>query len=466
MQESDKCWLWGVTGVAAIVRFPALFANHFHADEALFASYARLIAVWRDPLLQTPAVDKPPLLFYSQAIFYPLFGPVEWAARLPDFIASLLLVPLVGLWAWQVYKAGKTAVFAAALIALLPLPIQFSATAFTDPLLTFFLVASLAAMRSKGPIPGFLFGLSVMTKYQAWLFLPLLVGLGWQSGWRGRDWGRWLVGFLPAMALLLLWEVARTGGVALWSTQLANFGGIRLIWSWELWPRARVWFTLWGQAAGANWLGGLLLILLVLAGIRAWRRRDQQALTTRFLLLFGLGYWLLHWLLAVPVWDRYLLPLFPILALITGYLFSFLIPHSSFLILLLLLPGAWEARNGRFPIGGYSGADQGAAVVAQSLNNAPYGTVLYDHWYSWQWRYHLFDKRVYVSWFPDPDALVEELAAFGRDGNPHYLALPHSAAARPVKRAVTQAGFRLRPVPLAAPAAIDLYEVVSTGDAR
>ena len=34
--------------------------------------------------------------FYSQALFYPLFGPVEWAARLPALLASLLLIPLAG----------------------------------------------------------------------------------------------------------------------------------------------------------------------------------------------------------------------------------------------------------------------------------------------------------------------------------------------------------------------------------
>ncbi|RMG96345.1 MAG: glycosyltransferase, partial [Chloroflexi bacterium] len=81
-----RWWQWallGVVWITAVFRFRALFANTFHADEALFASWARLIAVWRDPLLVTQAVDKPPLLFYLQAVFYPLFGPVMWAARLP-----------------------------------------------------------------------------------------------------------------------------------------------------------------------------------------------------------------------------------------------------------------------------------------------------------------------------------------------------------------------------------------------
>ena len=94
MARSWRFWLLLSCWLGAVLRFRGLFANTFHADEALFATWARLIAVWRDPLLLTQAVDKPPLLFYLQALFYPLFGPVEFAARLPSWIASLLLIPL------------------------------------------------------------------------------------------------------------------------------------------------------------------------------------------------------------------------------------------------------------------------------------------------------------------------------------------------------------------------------------
>ncbi len=467
--------MWGVTGLAAFLRFPALFANSFHADEALFASFARLIAVWRDPLLQMQPVDKPPLLFYLQALFYPLMGPVEWAARLPNFIASLLLVPLVGLWAWRLFADEKTAVSAALLIALAPLTIQFSATAFTDPLLTTLLVASMASISRKPqsafhiPYAAIFFGLAVATKYQAWLFLPLLIGLGWLHGWRWGAWQRWLAGFAPIMAALLLWEWARTGSWHLLSTQVANFGGIRLSWSWELWSRAQNWAGLWSDALGAAWIAAVMLVLLLWASLRARSGRDRKALTIQFLLLFALGYMLLHWLLAVPVWDRYLLPLFPIVASIVAYSLSSRIPSdrwsaSAFLVFLLLLPGGWGARNGRFPIGGQTNADQEAAVVAQALADAPYGAVLYDHWYSWQWRYQFIDKRIFVSWFPHADALVEELLVFGADGNPHYLVLPDTAVAQPIKRQVTQVGFSLHPVPLAAPSPMNLYEIVKTGE--
>ncbi len=461
MTDVGKGWIYGAMGLAALFRIHALFANTFHADEALFASFARLIAVWRDPLLRLQPVDKPPLLFYLQALFFPLFGPVEWAARLPNLMASLLLIPLVGVWAWRLFGDEKTAVFSSFFVALIPLNIQFSATAFTDPLLIFWLAASLAAAscKSKSTYSAIFLGLAVGTKHQAWLFLPLLIGLGWHSGWRGRDWRRWLAAFVMAVVSVLLWDWARTGEVRLWQTQLANFGGLRPVWSWELWPRARDWAVLWGQALGSAWWGGLLAVVLLWSAFVAWRSRDRQSWPIRLILLFILGYALLHWLLAIPVWDRYLLPLLPLIALVVGRQLSSRVPIAAFL-LLLLLPGAWMARNGRFPIGGQPGADQGAAIVAEALAEAPYGTVLYDHWYSWQWRYHLFDKRVYVSWFPHPDALAAEIVAFGDDGNPHYLALPRTAVSRPIERAVAQAGFHLKPVPLAAPTEVILYEIV------
>ena len=69
MNRSEHWWLAGWSGLALFFRLPGLFANRFHADEALFASFARTIAVWRDPLLQMQPIDKPPLLFYAPALF-------------------------------------------------------------------------------------------------------------------------------------------------------------------------------------------------------------------------------------------------------------------------------------------------------------------------------------------------------------------------------------------------------------
>ena len=308
---------------------------------------------------------------------------------------------------------------------------------------------------------------------------------------------------MPVVLLVGLWEFARTGTFTLWSRQIDNFGGLRLIWSWELWPR----FVSWWELAGTIWGGGITAVLLLVVGCWLlvagwnWKNRtlinaDERRLEKKYqrssaksasnssfsldwlLVCFVLGYFLLHWFLAVPVWDRYLLPLVPILAVLVARSFvwlaeifnaeaqrrgeknSALLRLCVYLLIGVLLVQGWGGRNGRFSIGGQLNADQGAAVVAEWLDDASYGTVLYDHWYSWQWHYHLFDKRVFVHWFPYPDALAEDLTAFGRDGNQRFLVVPDADVALPVYRAVQSAGFQLETVPLSQDSGMILFRIV------
>ncbi|MFN2138119.1 MAG: ArnT family glycosyltransferase [Candidatus Promineifilaceae bacterium] len=462
MPRSGRVLLLLLILLAAALRFPALFSNHFHADEALFAAWARLIAIWRDPLLLAQNVDKPPLLFYLQALAYPLFGPVEWAARLPNLAASLLTIPLTAVLAWRFYHHTFTSLMAALIVVSSPLAIQFSATAFTDPLLTAWLMAALLwlALPARPLWAGLFFGLAVLTKYQAWIFLPLALALAWLYDWQKWQWRRALLGFVPPLALFLLWQFLRSGRLDLWGEQLTNFGGLRLTWSFELLPRLASWSTLWSLSLGS----ALLPVLFLVATLALWWQSrgdpDRHSLVDRLLILFVLSYFGLHWLLAVPVWDRYLLPLLPLVALVIARGAALLmerlpvsgrwalLPAALLLILMLLVqaPTALEARAAGLPLGGSPDADQGAWQVAEYLDQAPYGTVLYDHWYSWHWRYSFIDKGVYISWFPHPQALIKDLAVFGRDPGERFLVLPAGDQARPVLRAVAGAGFSATPV--------------------
>jgi hypothetical protein len=151
---------------------------------------------------------------------------------------------------------------------------------------------------------------------------------------------------------------------------------------------------------------------LVIQTYQVCRRPDRSPQADRIILIFILGYGLFHWLFAIPVWDRYLLPLLPLLAILLARAcdelreqWPLVAPILQFrgnlvFLALVLVSASWAARNGRTSLGSSPKSDQGAAAIATTLADAPYGTVLYDHWFSWQWRYHLFDKRVFVSWFP------------------------------------------------------------------
>ena len=390
MNRFPKFPLLLITGLTAVLRAPGLFANSFQADEALFATWAREIAIWRDPLLAMQPVDKPPLLFYLQALFYPLFGPVEFAARWPNWIASLLLVPLTGVLVWKLYRRAETAVLASALVALFPLTIQFSATAFTDPLLTFWLIVGFTAVSFQKPgWSGILFGLALLTKYQAILFLPLLLGFGWILDWRLARWTRWLAGLPPPLAALFVWEFARSGRFLLWQNQIGNFGGVRLSYSWELWPRFLAWMDLWQTAVSP-------LIFFLLIPAMGWfviqtcqvssiatnlnsNRPDRSPQIDCLILIFILGYGLFHWLFAIPVWDRYLLPVLPLLAILLARTYDELrvklplaAPVPQFrgalvLLALVLVSASWAARNGRTQLGSSPQSDQGAAEIAAVL---------------------------------------------------------------------------------------------------
>ena len=68
-----------------------------------------------------------------------------------------------------------------------------------------------------------------------------------------------------------------------------------------------------------------------------------------------------------------------------------------------------------------------------------------------------------MNWFPHPQALVEDLAVFGRDDNPRYLILPTGDVALPVRRAIETADFNLQPIATDDLNRMTLYAIVGEG---
>src|SRR5438105_8786052 len=70
--------------LAAVIRLALISGFRFHPDEALYATWARLVATGQDVWLATRVVDKPPLFIYTLAALFSTLGASEEIARLPN----------------------------------------------------------------------------------------------------------------------------------------------------------------------------------------------------------------------------------------------------------------------------------------------------------------------------------------------------------------------------------------------
>jgi hypothetical protein len=182
-------------------------------------------------------------------------------------------------------------------------------------------------------------------------------------------------------------------------------------------------------------------------------------------------YGVLHLVLAFPVWDRYLLPLVVVAAILTsrgarvaaGWVENatsrwrldgrvrtcarHLAPSRTAILVvagiaaLLATFTFWPALADS-PVGGDLGASTGIDLVAGYVADRPDGTVLYHHWQGWHLRYYLFDALVYLAFWPNPAWLERDVAAFALRG-PRYIAFPAGESLSRVESALKDAGFRL-----------------------
>lgn len=450
------------------LRLGPLWVNRFHSDEALYASWALSIASGRDVLLAQAAPDKPPLLFYLMAAAFLILGRIEAAARLIGLMASTLSVPLM----WRLaltspapfaQDGDKTSAIAAAIAwALSPFAILFSPTAFLDPLMVTLVLAALVAATHRRPgWAGLWLGLATATKVQAIIFLPLVMILSAQrGGLQLAVSGRLAAGVALPLVVVLAWDRLR-GGAPFWVQQTINYGGIRPIYASEVMPRLSGWLSLL-----PHFFGGPMLIVLVvglpllLIYDLTWGARTFAAALDLTLIAFALGYLFLHWLLAFPIWDRYLLGLVPIGCLLIGRLIGAVIlapmrgrPRELplykasivVLVIALLLPSAARAWQSALPVGGDHGAQDGIDRVTDYVREYPYGTVVYDHWSGWTLRYYLWDARTYIAYFATPQALAEDLRVFGRT-SPRFIVVPANESTTRIERAIAAEGFDLVPV--------------------
>jgi len=460
----DRLVLACILLIAFSLRVASLTTHRFHPDEALYATWA--LTTQPDPALLSVTVDKPPLLMYLLAGIYRALGPSEAVSRLPNVFASVISLAVLGSMARRVY-GRRTGLLAAAIYAASPFAIQFAPTVFTDPLLVmWFLLAMFAAAEGRPTWAGVASGLAYATKQQAVLVIPLVVlvcavnavrtpeGCGTAvdmrrlAGWRRilRAIFAMIIGFLPICGFVVWWDSLRWHvQSSYWQRSLSSYGGLSLApaGSWAV--RFAQWRPLLSAIFASLPLNGLLLLLLPMTlwltvrAVSSRQRKVRLSPRTRWDLLFALYtvvYLILHVVVTVQVWDRYLLPLVPILCLLLGRLLDQLICWLGRLLrrrmgtlafsgaslsrpglglavvavgLLGLLGGpAWLGAWGQLPVGGDHGAYDGMEVLAEGARSlVPVGGTLYYHDLGWHFGYYLRDARFALVWYADGETLVE-----------------------------------------------------------
>ena len=488
--------------VGLVLRGLLLNQPGLHPDEALYASWALRIADGSDPALLGVYVDKPPLLLYLLAGLFRLAGfdgssPPQiahliLAGRLTALLASAASLALLWLVARRVH--GPTvALLALALFALSPLAVRLGPTLFTDPWLVLWMLLSLwAALTGRPLLAGVVFGLAFAAKQQALWLAPLALAMlfaaprpaeGLAAASTARLAWRWLNGFALIAVAVLWWDSLRWQWMpSYWERSAQTYGGLALALDASLLQRLTQWGELLGYTLG--WPLWLALAALLGAGWRLRRGRPAPGRAPsswfdRLLLLFVAAYLLLHLLTNLAAWDRYALPLVPLLALLaargvqwswqairpalrTARSTRWIEAAAAAGLAVVLLAAAHLAAWARLPLAD-GGAYDGVAQVANQVAAAgPAQTVLYHQALGWHYSFYLYDAPVDLRWWQDPDDLARKAAA--SLGQRQWIAF---AAGREdeagARAALARFGLALRPLPAGndAPAArsITLYSI-------
>ncbi len=459
--------LIALTTLAFALRLP-LNRFAFHPDEAIYSSWA-LHFLRDDPMFLSVWPDKPPIFIWLLASAFQLFGASEASARWLNIAASTLTVPVVaatGRALWGRPYGHMAGLVAGLALALSPFALSFAPTAFTDPMLVLFgSLSLLMAVRGHSFWAGLWLAAALMTKQQGLLYIPIIVAvLSLQLtidncqlsivNCLSARLPRLFLGLILVMAPILYWDSRRWAvAPSPWDLSARNYGALAWLPPAQWGDRVIAWGE-WLWYFGASWwvwsLLGMMLLLITLpqnlfpASSKLRKRlplRQQRngplpnlgrageglnvGRSNKFvipLILWSLAFLALHLTTNVQPWDRYLLPLVPIFALLIGATFSQLRQKSPRLAALLLTalllawtPPALDAAQGRLPLGGDRGAWSGVREsLAWVQRESPTDTVIHHDQLGWHLRFYLYDDLargdIEARWYPSPVALVDDVA--------------------------------------------------------
>lgn len=330
--------------LAAILYLPALGRPAlWEPDEGRYAEIAREMVLARDYV--TPRDDwvryfeKPPLVYWAEALSIRLLGANELAVRLPAALSSGAEVVVTAALGEAMF--GAAVGFTAALVlALSPLVFGFARFATLDPTLAFFVIGALGAFWAAACAPGFdsaagrrwfllaaaLAAAGTLAKGPVALVLTGAVGLAWLlTERRGREMLR-----MPWLGAVTIYVIITAPWFVLAARRNSEF--LRFFFIHEHLDR-------YLESAEHGW-GWYFFVMVLIAGMWPWicfvpmglrelarapgadaeagpGRRDARG-ALRFL-LWWFGIILVFFSIPRSKLGSYILPAIPPLAIIAGY---------------------------------------------------------------------------------------------------------------------------------------------------
>lgn len=433
------------------------------------------------------------------------------AGRLAAAVASLASLALLYSIARQIY-GQRVAMLAVAMLAASPLAARLSPSLLTDPWLLLFMLLGLWAALGKRPwLTGLACGLAFATKQQALLILPLVVaafllvqteitapgatsrslrlrkspsqprkgiaavaGRSWlefgdfRSPFKQRSGDLWrlLGGFALIATLVLWWDSQRWQWMpSYWERSATTYGGLAVVTGPQLARHLAEWMQVLATVLGLP----LLLLTAILCGGRlivAIRERGSGAVPTaganrvqRFDALLGLfmaAYLAVHLATSLAPWDRYALPVAPVLALLLARIVLWWTDRLALqgrrsavvaLAAIVAVGALWAiatAASPRFPVADNSTYDGVPAIAEHIRDSEPATAVVYHRWFGWHYGYYLYGTDLDRRWWQSPADLARQAA--DQLDRRQLVALPSAEDRQAVEAALKQNGLALAPV--------------------
>ncbi|MEA3459336.1 MAG: hypothetical protein U9R11_01425, partial [Chloroflexota bacterium] len=290
-------------------------------------------------------------------------------------------------------------------------------------------------------------------------FAPLVLFLAALHSKAGslRGWVRFVLGVVAVMGPTTWWDSLRWHiRPSYLERSLITCGGLALVEPSKLGERAADWANVLGYITASLPLNLLLLVgLPCLLAYDLRRRGNRESILDLGLAAFVVIFLLAHWLLSFSVWDRYLLGIVPLLAMLMARVILLVTKRAmgrdfaghvaALLLIACLAVPAWRAAHSGYPIGGdhwaYEGIDQVTNYFREEVSA---GSVLYHRWLGWHYSFYMFDLPLDLRWYDSPLRLAEDTS---READARrYIVFPNWKSEAGVRAALAEEGMALHPL--------------------